>query len=196
VRPLALASTTETIRIHYHRLPDRDDVFVQQLLERTADCVVTFMPSTPLRSSVIVRDRIVLENGSAVIWFTFRDAWHDIGLFHLPDGTFTGTYANAITPVRSLDSDSWETTDLFLDYWLGADGASALLDEDEFDDALTRNLLDPRTAARAAAEMTSIARAAAAGEWPPAIVRDWDLGRAFASLALERASKAAHEGPS
>jgi predicted RNA-binding protein associated with RNAse of E/G family len=174
-----LASTTETIRIHYHRPPDRDDVFVQQLLERTADCVVTFMPATPLKSPVMVRDRIVLEDSSAAIWFTFRDAWHDIGLFHMRDGTFTGTYANAITPVRSLDSDSWETTDLFLDFWLGADGVSALLDEDEFDDALSRNLLDAETAARAVSEMMSIVRATALGEWPPAIVRQWDLGRAI-----------------
>lgn len=141
------------------------------------------MPATPLRSPVIVNESIVLEDGSAAIWFTFRDVWHDIGLFHRRDGRFTGTYANAITPVGSFDDNRWETTDLFLDFWLAPDGTTARLDEDEFEHATRNGWLDPVTAARARSEMATIERLAGTGDWPPPIVREWDLEKAQARLS-------------
>jgi predicted RNA-binding protein associated with RNAse of E/G family len=172
-----LASTTDTVRIHYHRPPDRQDLYVQKLLDRTADCIVTFMPETPLDAPLVVADEIVLENGAPAIWFTFPGAWHDIGRFHRRDGTFTGVYANAITPVRFLDASTWETTDLFLDFWRSATGTTCMLDEDEFEEAVRRDWVDAVSADRASTEMASIARLCGAGSWPPPIVAAWPLER-------------------
>ena len=175
-------STAETVRIHYHRPPDRDDVFVQRLLERSPRCLVTFMEGTPLRSPVVVDGVTVLADGSPAIWFTFPGRWHDIGLFHTPDGEFTGTYANILTPVRFRGERTWETTDLFLDVWLDARGPT-LLDEDELEAAIRLGAIREELAARARAEADRILLRIASRDWPPPPVPSWSLGRARACLA-------------
>jgi predicted RNA-binding protein associated with RNAse of E/G family len=136
------------------------------------------MPAARLDAPVVINGRNVLEDGGAAIWFTFPGAWHDIGLFHLRDDTFTGVYANAITPVHFVDTHTWETTDLFLDYWIGVDGQATVLDADELAEASTRGWLNRDAADRARLEIDGIARAAARGEWPPEIVKQWNLDRA------------------
>lgn len=166
------------VRIHYHRPPDRTEVFVQRLVRRMPGVVVTLLDRTPLRRPLEVDGRIVLENGSPVVWFTFPGAWHDIGRFHRADGTFTGIYANILTPVRFLDDDAWEATDLFLDVWLEPGRDPTVLDEDEFAHAVARGWLDQRTAAAARAEAARILERAAGNDWPPPPVEEWTLERA------------------
>jgi predicted RNA-binding protein associated with RNAse of E/G family len=77
----------------------------------------------------------------------------------------------------------WETTDLFLDIWLGAAGDAVLLDEDELDAALDRGWLDRAVAVSARAEADRLLEAAAAGRWPPAVAREWTLQRARETIA-------------
>ena len=167
----------EIVRIHYRRLPDRDRVFEQARVEESAECVVTLLESAPIPAPVTAGGRVVLEPGAPVVWFTFPGAWHDIGRFHLADGSFTGFYANVLTPVR-MDGERWDTTDLALDVWSGVDGAVEVLDEDEFEEAVRNRWLDAATARRARAEADALAAAARAGSWPPPIAREWDLARA------------------
>ena len=174
--------TLRTVSIHYRRLPARDVVFRQLLLEETADWTVTFMEAAELSKPVVARGEIVLEPGAPVVWFTYPGRWYDIGRFHRADGGFTGYYANLLTPVR-MDGDRWETTDLCLDVWLGADGRVELLDEDELAEAVRERLLEPRTEARVREEAASIVAAARDGRWPPAPVAEWDLRRASALAA-------------
>jgi predicted RNA-binding protein associated with RNAse of E/G family len=171
-------STTEIVRILYRRLPDREDLFEQRRIHVADDHIVTFLDRTPLASPMSIGGQIVLENGSPVVWFTFPGRWHDIGLFHRADGTFTGTYANILTPVRFIDDRTWETTDLFLDVWLDPAGVARVLDEDELESARRQSSIDAHLAARACAEAADLMRGAAAGEWPPCAVRDWTLERA------------------
>jgi uncharacterized protein len=139
--------------------------------------VVTYLEHTPLESPVLIDGISVLENGSPAIWFTFPGRWHDIGVFHRIDGEPTGTYANILTPVRFHDPTTWETLDLFLDVWLDLEGRVRILDEDEFAAAVAASLIDPATAERARKETAALTAAAAAGTWPPAIVREWTLER-------------------
>jgi predicted RNA-binding protein associated with RNAse of E/G family len=115
-----------------------------------------------------------------VVWFTYPGRWHDIGRFHRADGSFTGYYANVLTPVL-MTGDRWETTDLCLDVWLGADGRVELLDEEEFAEAVERGWMDAPTARAARHEAEALAEAARAGAWPPPEVRAWDLARARAA---------------
>jgi uncharacterized protein len=175
--PPAVASTAETVRIHYRRPPDREDLFVQRLVHREASCVVTLLENTPLDSPVVIDGVRVLEDGSPAVWFTFPGRWHDIGLFHLANGTPTGLYANILTPVRFHDPLTWETLDLFLDVWLDLDGRVRILDETEFEIAVANSVIDPVTAERARREAGALAAGAAAGTWPPPIVREWTLER-------------------
>src|SRR4051794_37728926 len=88
------------VTIHYRRLPDRDEVFRQIVVAETGSYVVTLLESAPLRKAVRVAGRVVLEPGAPVVWITYPGRWHDLGRFHLADGTFTGVYANVLTPVR------------------------------------------------------------------------------------------------
>jgi predicted RNA-binding protein associated with RNAse of E/G family len=166
------------VRIHYRRPPDRLQVFDQALVHDGGGVVVTYLPSAELKKPVTAGGRVVLEPGAPVVWFTYRgETWHDIGRFHRADGTFTGLYANVLTPVR-MDGAEWETTDLFLDVWMDADGSVEILDRDEFDAAVDAGWVDAPTAARALAEADRLAADARAGAWPPPHVREWTLERA------------------
>jgi len=171
-----------TVRIHYRRLPGREQVFEQLRVEDAGEYVVTLLEAAPLKAPVLVGGEPVLEPGAPVVWFTYPGSWHDVGRFHRGDGTFTGYYANVLTPVV-MDGDRWETTDLSLDVWAGADGRVEILDEEEFAEAVESGWLDEETAARARREAERLAEAARAGEWPPAHAREWDLRRARERVA-------------
>lgn len=170
------------MRIHYLRPPDRLEIFEQPLVHDGPDGKVTLKPAVELAAPMRVDGRVVSENGSAIVWFTFPGLWHDIGRFHRADGTFTGLYANVLTPVEMRRDGDWHTTDLFLDVWLDDRGAR-VLDEDELEDALARGWLDRDTAERARREAEAIVRAARTGSWPPALVSEWTLERARRAIA-------------
>lgn len=164
------------VRINYHRPPGRLQVFEQHLVHDGPDVKVTLAESLPYEPSMRIEGKVVLELGSDVVWFTFPDAWHDIGRFHRFDGTFTGLYANILTPAE-LNGLEWDTTDLFLDVWMAPDGTIELLDEDELDEALGRGWIDAATGERARAEGRRIVEDGRAGVWPPPIVGEWTLDR-------------------
>jgi predicted RNA-binding protein associated with RNAse of E/G family len=165
------------VDIHYRRLPDRVAVFRQRVVHQDDSVVITLLPAAELSRPVAVRGRSVLERGAPVVWFTYPGLWHDIGRFHLADGTFTGFYANVLTPVETR-GDTWRTTDLCLDVWLGADGTLELLDQAELEDAERSGWVDPATAGRAREEAEQLMRSARTGGWPPTHVHEWTLERA------------------
>jgi predicted RNA-binding protein associated with RNAse of E/G family len=170
-------SRTPVVRIHYRRPPDRLEIFEQLLVHDEPDVKVTLAPAVVRGSPIRIAGRTVLEDRSPVVWFTFPGRWHDIGRFHLADGTFTGLYANVVTPVELGDGERWDTTDLFLDLWVDEHGAT-VLDRDELDDAVTRGWIDEATATRALAEVAQLRADAEAARWPPPVVREWTLDRA------------------
>lgn len=146
---------------------------------------VTYLAEAGVPDPVPVAGRVVLEQASPAVWFTFPGARHDIGRFHTPDGRFTGYYANILTPVERRAPDRsgvevWHTTDLFLDVFVTPDGDVHLLDEEELDDAVLRGWVDPATARSAAAEAERLIGSARSGRWPPAVVDAWPLERARA----------------
>lgn len=166
------------VKIHYRRPPDREDLFVQRLIHHAPDVSITLYEGMRLKRPMVIEGRVALEDGSSVVWFTFPGLWHDIGRFHLADGTFTGLYANVLTPVEFIDPLTWETTDLFLDVWQDAEGGEpVILDADELEEALDRGWIDEQTAERAREEAHSILEAARKGHWPPPIVQEWTLER-------------------
>jgi predicted RNA-binding protein associated with RNAse of E/G family len=183
----AVAELASSIAIHYRRPPDGERIFRQRLLGEFDGCLITLLEAVELDAPVVVGGARVLEAGASMVWFTFRGAWHDVGRFHLPDGTFTGFYANILTPMR-IRGSRWETTDLFLDVWLGADGRVEILDEDEFETACERGWIDPPTALRARTEADAVAAAARAGRWPPSPAGEWELSRARAVAASAASS--------
>ena len=168
------------ITIDYHRPPDRIQRFEQRLVHRGDRYVVTLLEAAALARPSRVAGATILEPGSPIVWFTYPGRWHDIGRFHLADGTFTGIYANILTPV-AMAENSWETTDLFLDLWLQPGGPPTLLDEDEFEHATRAGWIDAPTAAAARAEARSLLLGAESGAWPGEEVHHWTLDRILAS---------------
>jgi predicted RNA-binding protein associated with RNAse of E/G family len=170
-----------TVEIHYRRLPDREQVFTQTVLEDAGEYVVTLLEAAELERPVEVGSRPVLEPYAPVVWFTYPDRWYDIGRFHLADGTFTGVYANILTPVQ-MHGSRWETTDLCLDVWYGADGRVEVLDRAEFAEAVDRGWIDEPTATTAREHAEYLVTAARQGVWPPPHVDEWELARALHHL--------------
>lgn len=170
------------VTIHYQRPPDRVQRFRQEVVLERDDVVVTLARDVAFDPPMRLGGRVVLEEGSSVVWFTFPGAWHDVGRFHRADGTFTGLYANVLTPVE-MKGEEWHTTDLFLDLWLPPGGDPTLLDEDELDHALGREMVEPEVAARAREEAGRLLEAARTGAWPPEVVRAWTLERALEASA-------------
>lgn len=169
-------SDSRTVRINYRRPPNRLQVFEQILVADLPDVKVTLAESMPYEPPMRIEGDVVLELGSDVVWFTFPDTWHDIGRFHRADGSFTGIYSNVLTPVE-IEGTEWDTTDLFLDVWMGPGGSAVLLDEDELDEALGREWVSEQTANRARDEAARILQGSRDGRWPPAVVGEWTLER-------------------
>src|SRR5690606_14312265 len=71
-RPGVLRLIVTDVRIHYHRPPDRCEIYVQRLVARAADVVITLNERTPLARPLVVDGRVILEDGSPVVWFTFQ----------------------------------------------------------------------------------------------------------------------------
>lgn len=171
------------VRIHYLRAPDREQVYTQYLIHEEDGVKVTYARDLNLESPIRIAGDVVLETGSDAIWFTFPDAWHDIGIFHRADGSFTGTYANILTPCVFEEGGIWRTTDLFLDLWLDPTGHLLTLDEQDLNEAEVSGWVDPDTARRAWEEVRTLSAQAAAGLWPPGIVGEWSLARARELIA-------------
>lgn len=171
----------DTIRIHYHRPPDRKQLFVQRHVHTTSDAVVTFLESFDTDRVMRIEGETVLEPGSPIVWFTFPGRWHDIGRFHDAAGRFTGIYANILTPVERVEPGVWHTTDLFLDIFLGPTGVR-LLDEPDLEEAVRRGWVTAAAAAKARREADRLLSDARSGDWPPPVVDEWTLDRVRAKL--------------
>lgn len=170
------------VHIHYLRPPDRREVFTQRLLLDSPEVKITFAESVPFDPPIRIHGQVALEAGSDAIWFTFPGVWHDIGRFHLADGTFTGIYANILTPAVFKPGGVWETTDLFLDVWVSPEGEISILDEDQLQEAEQEDWVSPEQSRKAREEAERIRSAAAGGKWPPSIVEEWTLDRARKAL--------------
>jgi predicted RNA-binding protein associated with RNAse of E/G family len=168
-------------RIHYRRLPDHEEIFDQRIVLERPDVIVTVTDPLDLPRPVLDGARVLLESGSRAVWLTFPGLWHDIGRFHLRDGTFTGYYANVLTPVEierpPAGPQVWRTTDLFLDVAVPPGAPARLLDEEELEEALAQGHIDADTARAARAEAGRLMDRAARGDWPPPVAREWTLGR-------------------
>lgn len=170
--------TPPLVHIHYLRPPDRTEVFRQHLVLDRDDVKVTLAQDLAFDPPIEIDGLVALETGSSAVWFTFPEAWHDIGLFYLADGTFTGTYANILTPPSIEAGHVWRTTDLFLDVWVAPGGRLSVLDREQLDEAVVAGWIDEATAARALDEVEAIVADYRAGRWPPEVVSEWRLDRA------------------
>lgn len=183
------------VEILYRRPPDRLTRYRQWLVHDDGRVKVTLARRVPLPRPLRVAGRVVLEPGADAVWFTFPGAWHDIGIFHEPNGQVTGIYANVITPCLFRPGGIWTTTDLFLDVWVAGESAVTprtvgtavrphVLDRDELAEAARTGAVTPEAVERAEAEVDGILRQWRQRNWPPPIVAQWSRHRALAVLEM------------
>lgn len=170
------------VKIHYHRPPDRTTIFENELVHADDDVVITIMRATPLPRPMVINGRTVFEDGAPAIWFTFPDADYDVGRFHTRDGSFTGIYANILTPVKFVSPTEWQTTDLFVDVWLDADGSAHILDQEELQEAVEHGWVELDVAEKAQRTARKLVADHESGTWPPQVVYDWPLERILRTL--------------
>jgi predicted RNA-binding protein associated with RNAse of E/G family len=171
---------SQLIHFEYHRPGIGKTVYDEWLVLDRPD-VKVLLQKDYSGPPVEVRGSRILDSGAPMVWFIFADAWHDIGRFHLNDGTFTGWYTNLCRPVE-FDGDRWTGHDLFLDLWQFTDGDPVWLDEDEFDDALTSGLIDKSLEKQILNQRTLIDMQVKLGAWPPPVAVDIDLAQAESLL--------------
>jgi predicted RNA-binding protein associated with RNAse of E/G family len=162
-------------RFELIRPPDRRYHFDSELLHADSDLLVlthTIEPSKPY----VFRGEEVIGSGYRAIWFLFQGEPWDIGRFYRPDGSWTGYYVDVLEPVH------WETEpelalspliDLFLDLWIAPDGNSAVLDEDELEEALRSGAITPPKAEQARTTLARLHADLRAGTFPPDRVTSW-----------------------
>lgn len=170
----------QTIRYQYRR-PGQDVMIYDELLVLDRPDVKVLLQERYSGETLRAGDQVIQEAGAPMLWYVFPAKWHDIGRFHLADGTFTGWYTNLTTPVE-MEGDTWSASDLFLDLWQPADGDPVWLDEDEFEHAVKRKVIDTATKKRVLNERVIIEFQLKRGEWPPPIARDIGLAQARALL--------------
>ena len=171
----------QEVHISYHRPPDATERFVQRLVRDDSHVKVTFSQNVHRSEPLLIGGQVALEAGADVVWFTFPGEWHDVGRFHRADGTWTGVYANILTPCAFEEGDIWRTTDLFLDLWIPASDRPVagrplrprVLDTEELEHAEASGWVSAEWADKARAEAQRLVAAAQAGTWPPASVWEW-----------------------
>ncbi len=177
-----MSQPSPLVHIHYLRPPDRLEIFSQPILLDDPRVKITLASYDDVEHPMTIDGVVSLERGSKAVWFTFPGAWHDVARFHRADGTFTGFYANILTPPTFQDGGIWHTTDLFLDVWIPRGGVATLLDEDELKEAEANGWVDTTTAHRTRQEAADLIEKAEAGVWPPPIVEEWTLEKALSAL--------------
>jgi len=115
-----------------------------------------------------------LRPGAAVLWYLFPGRAWEVAAVHDEVGRLLGHYTNFIRPPR-IEPERWELTDLWLDVWQPAGGATRLLDADELEEAVAAGTIAPAEARGVEAEAAAVLRAAEAGRWPPRIVHEYPL---------------------
>ncbi|HEY6103753.1 MAG TPA: DUF402 domain-containing protein [bacterium] len=167
----------DALAFEFVRPPDRRVTMHTHLLQATEHLLVVTHEIAP-SSHLTFQGAIVMDRGYRAVWFLFKDQPYDVGRFYRPDGTWTGYYADVLEPVRWAGADPTTLepiVDLFLDLWVAPDGQYAVLDEDEFDEAIDRKILAPEQIRHARRVLDELVRATVQGVFPPDVARDFRL---------------------
>ena len=164
------------VTFEFIRLPDRRVSQPSLLLQATDDTIVLAHELSPHRLEYF--GQIVMDIGYWGVWFLLKGKPFDIGRVYRPDGTWTGYYIDVLEPVQwqaSNPNTLEPIVDLFLDLWIATDGKYMVLDEDEFEKAITLGHLTTGQVGHARSVLQELVEATERGEFPSALVRHFSL---------------------
>jgi predicted RNA-binding protein associated with RNAse of E/G family len=159
------------------RPPDRRVSLKSRLLDARDETIVLATELSPSKP-VDYFGEIVMGVGYWAVWFLFKGRPFDVGRVYRPDGTWTGYYVDILEPVQWKGSDPntlEPIIDLFLDLWVAPDGKYMILDEDEFEEAISLGHLTSEQIDHARSVLRELIEATERKEFPPAVVREFWL---------------------
>jgi len=157
------------LTFEYTRLPDEVVRWRQWKLHEDAETLVSAFYDPELPRPLMAGDEVILEGTFYGISYNFWDQWYNVISVYDEDLEFKGYYSDILTPIQK----TWTlvtATDLFLDLFVFPDGRWKVVDEEEFEQALEKGLMDEGIARNARAAIEEISARAKARDWPPDIV--------------------------
>jgi hypothetical protein len=137
-----------SVNLFIHRPGRATAHFVETLLSDDGAVVRTFRHIHPADRAAFSRrfneleglgaDRLVAGIGKILF---YQEPFNILLLFE-PGGGLLGSYSDIAAPLVR-QPDGYHLTDWFLDVWIPAPGGLEVLDEDEFEAAITAKLLKP-----------------------------------------------------
>jgi hypothetical protein len=134
-------------------------IYEAEVAERLADGVrldaLWTRPTTDL-------GYVIFETGDHFTEWYYSDRWYNIFEITSPDGPLKGWYCNVAAPAE-IGDDQLFCRDLLLDLWVTPEGATLVLDEDEF---AAETALDDATRDQALAGLAELQRLVAHRQGP------------------------------
>ena len=165
------------VTVVYKRLPKDVREFPGILRSESRTRLIIQMVVT-VSSPRRIFGKVVVDTGFSAIWFVYRDKWYDVAKFYDRTGKLTGYYCDLLKPAKKLLISSNKTsvlTDLFLDLWISPSGNYTVLDEDEFQNGITRRYISKASASEAREHLTSLIRKVARKQFPTKTVKEIEL---------------------
>lgn len=105
---------------------------------------------------------VIFATGDHFTEWYYTDRWYNIFEITSPDGALKGWYCNVAAPA-DISDEQISCRDLLLDLWVTPDGATSVLDEDEF---AAEPALDDATRDQALAGLAELQRLVADRQGP------------------------------
>jgi predicted RNA-binding protein associated with RNAse of E/G family len=134
------------IRIEYIRPGKDTSLYIEDLVFVDSVCLKTFKTLPPeiasrLAQSMVVEGLIAPHQKAVMVAKTYFFEEHfNLLEFRDENGDLLGYYSDIGSPLFNTE-DGYRMTDWFLDIWLKPDGSLMELDIDEFEEAISQNLL-------------------------------------------------------
>lgn len=162
---------TRNITVEYIRPGKEPSYYEETLLAENDEYIKTFkrLPEEiadnlthGLRKNRFIADD---ESCGCITKIYFYHEYFDLLLFQDEQERVIGYYSDIGTPLTKTPN-GFQMTDWFLDIWLSPDGTLFELDEDEFEEALSRGLLSDSDAKIARETFDRLIREVEAGVYP------------------------------
>jgi len=114
--------------------------------------------------------------GPGFVWFRFWLPEQDqvVEKYFDASGVSVGVYI-PVTEKLERRGEMWRTIELVLALWMQPDGRVSVLREDDFDEAVEREILTPVAAEQAERRIRELTTAIAAEQFPPPLVRNFEM---------------------
>jgi predicted RNA-binding protein associated with RNAse of E/G family len=159
----------KTIKLRFIRRPDEVDIWTHELIHQDKEVIISKFKFSNLREPSRIEGKVVVENDYTGICYEFIEKGLEVIKIFDFNEQLTGYYCNINTRPKTFDG-GYEVVDLYLDVWVFPDLRFVVLDEEEFNDAVEKGLVDDDERIFAKRVLSDVLENLRAGNFPPRIV--------------------------